>query len=74
MKEVIIEKENVMVENKDNDEFITLKSKNIIKNFEVCNETNVFYLFKTLLEIINRWNFIRIYVYNIREEKQNDKE
>jgi hypothetical protein len=44
----------------------------LIKVFEVKKETKISYIISTFLNILNRWNNIRIYVFNINN-KGNDK-
>jgi len=45
-----------------------------IKIFEVDNKTNVAYIINTILNIINRWDRIKIYIFNksrtYKEEKK----
>ena len=48
-----------------------------IKIFEVDNKTNVAYIINTILNIINRWDRIKIYIFNksrtYKEEKKKWK-
>ena len=46
------------------------KKEDLIKIFTINKETKVSYLIKTLLEIINRWDKIRIYIFNTKGEKK----
>ncbi len=51
------------------------KKENLIKVFEVEKETKIAYIINTLLHVINRWDKIRIYIYNIgNEENEKEKE
>lgn len=43
-------------------DFIGYEVQRAIKIFEVTRETKVFYVIKTLLEIINRWKEVEIHV------------
>ena len=47
-------------------------NENLIKVFEITRETKVSYIINSLLNIINRWSKIRVYIYNIESEK-NEK-
>ena len=44
------------------------KKENLIKVFEVDKDTKTFYIINTFLNIINRWQKIRIYIYDIQHE------
>ena len=47
--------------------------EDLIKMFDVNRETKIAYIISSLLNIVNRWNCIRIYVYNIKGDK-NEKD
>lgn len=42
------------------------KKENLIKIIKFDNKQDVTYLISSLLEIINRWEKIRIYIYDIK--------
>jgi hypothetical protein len=52
------------------------EKKNLIKRFEVNKKTKVSYIISTILNIINRWDNIRIYVFNKNNigGKNNEKQ
>jgi hypothetical protein len=44
--------------------------ESLIKVIDIDKETNIAYLINTLLKIINRWNKIRVYIYDIKESEK----
>ena len=44
----------------------------LVKRFEIYKKTEIAYVISTFLNILNRWDSIRIYVFCI-EEKKNEK-
>ena len=46
------------------------KKEDLIKVFDVTRETKVSYIINTLLNVINRWSKIRIYIFNINGKKE----
>lgn len=45
------------------------KETKLIKEFEVSKKTKVSYIINTILNIINRWDNVKVYIYNLEDEE-----
>ncbi len=51
-------------------ELFNESKEQLIKTFDIDKDTKIAYIIQTLLIIINRWQKIRIYIYDLDTEKK----